>query len=225
MITGLELALATHLLVNASAGAAPVTCPAQQKATVNIKWRADPVRYNFTQSENQLRKMHIDTVNPYGKQVRTDVGGLMSGSIQVKSNFQVSNLGYESLNLVCLWMDQVNIDISMAPTIYIASEHKQGTCRHNAVMEHELKHVATDKQIAAEYTPKIKAALNNALARVGVVGPKPMREQPAYQKKMMDYLGAEVRKVTDQMYEVRKQRQQAVDSLAEYERVSRLCPR
>ncbi len=225
MISGLELALASHLLINASTGGAPVSCPAQQKARINLQWRADPVKYDFTQSENQLRRMRIDTINPYGQNVKTDVGGLMSGSIQVNSSFQVSNLKYEGLNLVCLWAEQVNITVSMNPTIYIANQHKQGSCRHNAIMEHELKHVMTDKQIAAEYVPQIKETLNKALARVGVVGPKPASEQADYQKKIMDYLGEEVRKVTDKMYEVRKQRQQGVDSLAEYERVSKLCPR
>jgi len=222
---GLDLVLASHLLLSASAGTPAVSCPMQERAQINVTWNSSDVKFNFSQSQKQLERKHIDTVNPYGTQVVTDVGGLMSGSIAVKSNVQVSTMRYPALKLTCLWVQRIDIAMNIDPTIFIASEHPRGSCEHNAIMGHEMKHVAVDRQIAAEYMPKIKQRLFNALQKVGVVGPKPLSSEGQYQQKIMDYLTQEVRKTTDEMYAERKKRQQAVDNLGEYERVAHVCPK
>ena len=52
-------------------------CKADKAARIQIKTSTDQVFWDYTKSEKQLNSFNIDTVNPYGKSVITDVGGLM----------------------------------------------------------------------------------------------------------------------------------------------------
>lgn len=218
---GLELLVASHLLVQASAES--ITCPAQKNARVDVRWRSEPVKYDYSQSTDDLAKHDIASKNPYGVHVATDVGGLMSGKMQYKSGIQVSSLRYPSSQVTCLWIDKVVIDIVIDPTIHIASEHPKGSCKHVAILEHEHKHVSIDRMIVQKYMDPIRLAASAAVQKVGVVGPKADSTADDFKQKMSDYVSAAVKTVADQMYAERTKRQKAFDSKAEYDRVSAKC--
>ena len=199
------------------------TCESQTMAGVNVSWMTHDIKYNHTRTSGQLNNYDIDTKSPYARHVKTDVGGLMSGEIAVKSNFNFSLLRYPQRQETCIWFNQVDIKITIDPTIYIAKEHKKGTCKYHAVKHHEMKHVYVDRKLVQSYTYKIKHAVKNAVAKVGVVGPKPDNRVASTQKKMQEYLEKEIAPIIDQLYEDRRELQQNVDSIEEYERVKNQC--
>jgi len=219
---GLEFLVASHLLLQASTG--PDACPAQKNARVDVRWRSEPIRYDFTRSIDSLNHSDVDTKNPYGTHVSTDVGGLMSGSIKYKSGLQISSIRYPASEVTCLWIDKIVIDVIIDPTIFIAAEHTQGSCKHDAIKEHEHKHVAVDRDVVKKYLPEIRRAATQAVQKVGVVGPKPDSSVTTYKGKMSDYVEGQIKVVMDQMYKERKARQARVDTKEEYDRVDGLCP-
>ncbi|MCB1537988.1 MAG: hypothetical protein H6865_05380 [Rhodospirillales bacterium] len=232
-MTGFELILAAHLAAShpgpaqfVSAGAnAPVACPAQKSAQVDVHWRSEPIKYDISQSEAELAAHHIDTKNPYGVHVATDVGGLMSGKISFQSSTEISSVRFPAQSLTCLWINRVSVDIVMDPTIQIASEHPKGTCEYVAILEHESKHVAIDRGVIEAYLDTIRAAAAQAVQKVGMVGPKPSETGEDFKTKMSKYVEGQIKAAMDQMYAARVARQQALDSKAEYDRIAAQCPK
>lgn len=210
-------------MVAPSIAMANVTCPPKPAGKINIVWGSDNIAYDFTKSQAQLDRVDVDTDNPYDRSVKTHVGGLMKGGISVNSQVQVMTLTYPRSRQICQWIRQMDVNINIDPKIYVARDHKQGSCKHNAILNHEMKHIFVDREAVKKYMPIIKRQLEIAVRKVGIVGPKPEREANKYQKKITNYMDTELRSVTEKMYAERKVRQQGVDTLEEYERVSRQC--
>lgn len=223
---GLELAVAGHLLLQANATVTPqtpTTCPAQKTARVDVRWRSEPVEFDFGRSIDNLNHSDVDTVNPYGTHVATDVGGLMSGSIKYESNIQISSVRYPVGNVTCLWVDKVTVDIVIDPIIMIAAEHPEGSCEHNAILEHEYKHVAVDRSVVKDHLQAARQATALAVQKVGVVGPKKSDSANEYKQKMTTYIQDQLKLEMDSMYADRKKRQAAIDTKEEYDRVDGQC--
>lgn len=202
---------------------AAITCDPQPMGKINVTWGSENISYDFTKSQSYMDRMDNDTINPYDKNIQTHVGGLMKGGISVQSRVQVATLTYPRSRQVCQWIDSMTIGIRIDPKIYIARVHKQGTCKHKTILEHEMKHVFVDREIVKKYIPIFTSELNKALRKVGIVGPKAQNDTRKYQGKINDYMEQKLKAITDKMYAERSDRQMNVDTLQEYERVAGLC--
>lgn len=219
----LGLLLAAFLWIMPSA-VAEVTCPAKPAGPVSITWSSDEIEYDLSKSQAQMDRMENDTQSPYKSGTKTHVGGLMNGGVSIRSQVQVATLTYPRTREMCQWIEQVNVDVVIDPKIYIARENKRGSCKYNAILDHEMKHIYVDREIVRQYVPTIKKTLEKAVLDVGIVGPKSAGDQEKYHRKINDYIEGEIKKINDRINAERRKRQQQVDSLAEYERVSKLCP-
>jgi hypothetical protein len=202
---------------------AVTTCPSKPAGKVNIIWSSDAVKYDFSKSQSQMNRMETDTENPYDRSIKTHVGGLMSGGISIKSEINVATITYPRSRVSCQWIDKMDVRIAIDPTIFIAREHGKGSCKHNAILQHEMKHVYVDRTVVKKYAPAIKRHLEQSIRKVGIVGPKAERRAPHFQQKIIDYMDGQLKAVTSKMYEERRIKQQGIDTLEEYERVSNLC--
>ena len=202
---------------------ANVTCPSKPAGTVNIIWGSENIKYDFSRSQSQMNSMNNDTLSPYGKGANVHVGGLMKGGISIQSQVQIATITYPQQRQMCQWIDRVDVKINIDPTIYISRDHKPGSCRHKAIMDHEMKHIYVDREIVKKYIPYIKSNLSKAVIDIGIIGPKNTSEQQRYQKKINDYIAAEVKNINDRLNAERRQRQQAIDTRQEYDRVAALC--
>jgi len=202
---------------------AQTVCPSKPMGKVNVIWGSDKIEYDFKKSQNQLKRMNIDTVSPYDRNAKTHVGGLMEGGIGVEYRSQTSFITYPRLKKVCLWVEKVEIKMDIDPKIYVAREHKKRTCKHNAILDHEMKHIFVDREIVKKYAPLIKGEMEKAVRKVGMVGPKKSSDLKKYQRKIDDYLQARLKNITDKMHAERNANQQGVDTLTEYERVANFC--
>lgn len=200
-----------------------VACPAGQSAKVDVVWNTAPIQYDFSKSTKDLNHFHLDTNNPYGTNVHTDAGGITNGELLVKSSVSTKMQSFPAIHQTCLWVNAVQINILVKPTVYIASDYPQGSCKHNAIAEHEMKHVKTDQRVVQDFSPQIKAAVTAAVQKIGMVGPKADSDVRAVQTKINAYVQKALDGVTAQMHASRRQRQQQIDTLAEYQRVDRVC--
>lgn len=190
---------------------------------IEVKTLTDDINWDYSKSEKDLNKFKIDTINPYGQNVITDVGGLMQGGIMMQEQMRYSTLTRSSVGQICYWYDQVVVTLHIKPTIYIASEFPRGTCKHNAIREHELKHVTVDREIVNKYAALLGAAVQEIVNRKPIYGPYHVAQSKDVENFLNQQLAVALKRYSSAMDEERKKRQQVVDSLAEYERVNKLC--
>lgn len=209
--------------------AAPVTasaaswCRATSLPKVTVNADTDNITWDFSKSEKTLNTLDIDTVNPYGNTVITDVGGLMHGGIKISESMQFNSLVNKTEGLVCMFYDNVTVDLHIQPTIYIANENPPGSCKHNAIKQHELKHIETDRNIVNKYSLLIGRAIEAEIKRQNIYGPYPENQTQAVQEMMRGRMDAILQTYNNSITSERRTLQQRIDSLQEYERVNHLC--
>jgi len=73
----------------------------------------------------------------------------------------------------CIYLDKVEVTFGwQAHDIYVANNLNPGECFYEAVLRHEEQHAAINTAVLLEFAPRIKAVLEEALAR----------EAPVFQK-------------------------------------------
>lgn len=213
-----------------AAQVAPITSTQGQCSTaiapkINVIPSNSNVRYDFTKSREQLNTVDIDTVSPYGPQHNTMVSGLMSGGIQLQNQMAFMYETYEEINQGCLYLKSIDVSIHIDPTIFIAREYPQGTCMHKAVMTHEKKHVREDQLIVNKYVNIIGQALLSMInSQKSGFGPYEKNRIPFIQENVQNSVNKVLTQYNDTMNQERRQRQQAIDNLEEYESIGTNCP-
>lgn len=198
-------------------------CRPDAAPKVSVKSDTDKITWNFTKSQAELNRLEIDTVNPYGQNVITDVGGLMQGGIQMSETMKFGSLTNPNTNEICMFYNAVEIKFHIQPTIFIASEHPPGSCMHNAIKQHEMKHINMDRKIVNKYARLVGTAAQNEVRRKYIYGPVPVEHAASLQSQMKQRLEQILIWSSQQMDTERRKLQQGIDSLAEYERVNAQC--
>jgi len=115
---------------------------------------------------------------------------------------------------------QIRVDLTMAPmTVHVASELRDNPCARDAVLEHEMKHVAAFR----EHMEDSAVALNDELP--GVFGQDLVfsRDQAVGERLVREKLQRFLREFTAANSRELKERQAAVDTPEEYARVNGAC--
>jgi hypothetical protein len=203
---------------------AKLECHAPHSPDVVVSAKESGIQYNNSRSQTELTRMETDTVSPYARNVRTHVGGLMNGEVSVAQNIRFYHETYSTVRAGCLYIDTVKVDITTRPTIYIAKNHRKGSCMYNAILEHEKKHVAADRELVAKYRSIIAKALESAVEDMGAShGPYPASKLSMYQDVLQKELQNVVHVYSAKLTEERKKKQQGIDTLEEYESVQAKC--
>lgn len=217
---GLDYLMAGYL--HLASGQVECRLPKTPRIVVNTS--DTTVRYDHTKGQRELEGMDKDTVSPYDPHIKTHVGGLMNGEITISQNIRFYQETYPSLNIGCLYLDSIKVDLHMKPVIYVSKAYKKGSCMYNSVLEHEKKHVAVDQALMVKYRAIMMAALERALAELGHKrGPMKTSGLSGAQQKFQTSIQNVVKKYSAQLTSERKKQQQDVDNLAEYERVQARC--
>ncbi len=199
-----------------------LTCngKAPPKIIVNIKNRK--IKYDTSKTSQQLGSFKIDTVSPYGADVNTKVSGLTSGKIGVELQASVSYQTYKNGD-ICMWYNEVFINLRVDSLVYIAKEHKNNRCRYNKTLKHELKHVSVDRRTAKEYAPKIRQAVKKALKNKNTIKIRSKYNIEKAKKSMISYINKSIEPLIKSMSSKRRHRQQVIDSKREYDLLSKQC--
>lgn len=214
---------ASLILASAQGGETDMTtwCTPPRTPMVQVGLIAPTPTADFSKTMKQLEGFRIDTKNPYGAHVDTHVGGLTSGTVKVEQTMAVGGVrhGDES----CVWPTRVTVTLRLEQRVYVARDYPPNTCMHNAVWNHEHKHVRVDREIINQYRPVYERAVRAYLAKNPLIGPISKGQEKAAQSRVMAGLRQAISVVTKKMEADRGARQQAVDTRAEYDRVSALC--
>ncbi len=196
-------------------GACPDYGPTQLKVDVLTA----PLRRDYGRSINQLAGMPGRAPGPAGAS-----NGHILGLALVKHG--------ERSNLEALIQPMGDGTFCVTPklltagfgyeerTIYVARELPQNSCIFGEVLSHEMKHIAVDEQLLREYAPTLNRRLEAVAARM-----KPVRARSKDQamRALLLPVNSLLRQMLQEFGQERERRQSQVDTLAEYERVSRSC--
>ncbi len=198
-------------------------CRPDKPARVDVRAGSENIRWDFSKSTDQLKNFDIDTKNPYGNHGHFEVGGLMKGGINMEQTMRFSSLTHQGLRQICVYYDSVSVRFNITPTIYIANKHRPGTCKHNAIKEHEMKHIAVDRKIVNKYAALVGRMIKAEIDRAAVYGPVSIAQANQVQNHMKKTMENILRTASNKMEAERAILQQQVDSREEYDRVSRQC--
>ena len=211
------------LLVLAGAGGNPCALP--KPTLITVTPTTQTVQFDYSKTLGELQGQATDTIDPYSFHGVSMTQGFMKGAISVRPEVRLGTQTLPAIGAACLWYDSIHVSIEIDPTITIAKEVSEDSCMHEAVKVHEMKHVRADREIVNAYAQSIAAKLNDALGARGFVSqPVPLDQAQALaermQKTVMQIVDFELKKMDLE----RTEKQQAIDSLEEYERVRALCP-
>ena len=204
-----------------SVHASPVPCYVPKAPKININPITQPIEYDYSKSQEELTAMQSSTVNPYAVNVDTATNGLRQDTPVTQMEVSLGSKGYAG-DVFCMWYDTINVTIQLQPKIYIAEEFKSGRC-HDAILEHEKKHIAVDHEVINKYSQDIGQAILSAVNSAGAMGPYNRYELPEMQDLMVEHIKSAVSSKELFLKEDMRRRQSQIDSLEEYEAVSVIC--
>ena len=216
---GFDLTLMAGFLVLAG-NTVQCTVPAPPQIIVNPV--SAPVQYEYGLSREQLGSFKSSTVNPYAPGTDTATGGLRHDRPVVKTSVHWKTMTYPDQNVSCLWYDKIEIAIELQPKIYVAKENNNPICR-NAILDHEHRHVAVDRAVINRYAANIGKAVKTAVDSIGAMGPYNAHEMEDVRQNLVHHIESTVDAQQMMLHQEMKREQTKVDSLEEYERVSKIC--
>jgi len=207
------------VLVSNLLPAAAQTC-AGEPTDIRIVEKIDPPSTDFTKSEGELERMRlaggIASDFPF-----TRVAGLTVASIAVDSEIRIANTR-SSTGQVCAWPSVVTITLSTHPTVYVSSQH--GACHVRAATEHEMQHVAIDREMVERYVGIFRRRIGRMVDAIGIVGPAPEANLSSVRHRIEEKINAVIAITSDELTEERVARQHGLDSPTEYHRLAEACP-
>lgn len=195
------------------------SCPRFGPAEVNVQFQVAKLQRDYTRPLAQLAAMPGRAPGPAGAS-----HGHIMGLAHAKYGEQ-SQLGalFQPMGdgTVCGAAKTLNVTFGFQERIvFIARELPQGSCIHGEVLAHEMKHIVVDEQLLREFGPTIRRRLESALSQAR---PVRARSQEQALNAIRRPIEATMRQMMQEFGRERERRQAKVDTVAEYERVSRSC--
>jgi hypothetical protein len=202
----------------------PIVCKMPKAPVISIAPVTADVVYDYTLNSRQLAMKKSDTVSPYAPGTDTTTGGMREDQPVEKVEISWGYATYTPQDMVCMWYDKVTVTINLSPRIYLANDgfFANPVC-HDAIVGHELKHVAVDHQVMNDHALALGKVLEKAVNEGGVVGPFPADQLKEMQKSMVNPINRLVEALQPARREEMTRLQGQVDSLQEYQRVSGIC--
>jgi len=203
-----------------------ITCPSHPPTKINIVPHTKEVKYDHSQTLKQIQKYSMDTVDPYSFHGTTITQGFMKGGISLDHQIQYGQSINEQYGYACIWYKTITVNITIDPTIVIAKELYKDRCMRKAILEHELKHVRVDREVVNKYARLMGKKLMTELKSRGFsAGPMNIKSTNATAKKMQRVVAQLLEFEYKKLGIDREEKQRAVDSLGEYNKVDKKCPR
>ncbi|MCB1531714.1 MAG: hypothetical protein KDJ35_02480 [Alphaproteobacteria bacterium] len=208
-----------------AAGGGGLACDMPKATAINVTPKTLDIRYDYSQSLNQIQKIKSDTIDPHGFGGVSVTQGFMSGGIKLRPQVKLAYMTYERQGAACVWYDTIDVVLEIDPSIVIAKEVYEDRCMHEAVRRHELKHVKVDREIVNKYARIMGKKLYDELSvrgfKSGIInaaGTQTVMER--MQDTVYDIVKHEYKKMELERIDL----QRAVDNIKEYESVRDQCP-
>lgn len=208
-----------------AASSAGQGCVMPKPASINVRPQSDALQVISKYTLGELQQVETDTVNPHSFSDFSVAHGFMRGMIRMQPAIKLDYSADPRTGRVCLWYDEITVNVRLTPQIYIAKEVHEDRCMRKATMDHEMKHVRVDREVINEFSRSVGKAIFEALQERGFkAGPMPA----AMSRDAADRMRRTVYQIVEHEYKklelIRTERQRAVDSREEYDRVQAQCP-
>lgn len=137
-----------------------------------------------------------------------------------RMSFDVS--GYQQANgQACFWLTKVKVGLGYAKqTVRMLAKHPPGSCNYQVVHEHELQHVAFNRQSLRNHAPIITQAMQSVAQRIGVVHGEKSQIMASIQAQLANVFKPRVQSMLDSARHLHA----TIDSPTAYRIASRRCP-
>lgn len=203
--------------------AAVSACPQKPPPVVSLSFTQKPAVFDNSQSVQQLSQVKVDTVVAHKANEVFTTGGITSGKLKAGFRVNFKKMINPETGAGCVWADSVDVSVDYDPTVFIARDYPVGSCRYNAIADHERRHVSTDIITIQEYNEPLRANIQREAATLGSVYADNETQMKVVQTKMTDKIQDVLSSVMIVAETVRAQRQQQIDTRQEYLRLSKLC--
>jgi hypothetical protein len=194
------------------------SCP-DYPTEVRISEKVTPPRIDDTKEESQLASMRFD--GPVASTRRfLSLTGLTVSGITVDQEIRFASQGPES-GPSCVWPSVVTVTLATSPVIYLVSSH--GQCLKTLGLEHEKKHVTVDHSVITDYAFVFRNRVGKMVDAIGQDNNHPTRDPQQLRNRIEEKVNAIIAVTSDMMFSDWKLQQLAVDSAAEYQRISSAC--
>ena len=200
------------------------TCPQMPPPVVNATFTNNKPVYNLTLSSAELGSFKIDTQVSHSPHETFHVGGLTVSAYGPTYNIEFQISTNPNNGRSCLYIDHVDLDLTLSPTVYIANAFAPGSCRYTDTMRHEQRHVDTSVITLNEYFPVLRQIAEQTARADAVTGPIPTSGLGAAEKKVADDMRDALTPELGLIDKIHFERQQQIDTRAEYMRATRACP-
>jgi len=213
------LLLLTNLLPQ-TARADSYGCAPFEPPQIAVLPRVQPPRYDTSLSLASIRAM-AGKPNLSSTGVREMPVGLTSAQLRTASSFEVTTQTKGRDPLVCAQITHLNLEVGFEDTtIYLAHELPPGSCAESEVNQHELRHVATDRQVLMDFAPRIQPFLQSVLQGIGTIRASSSAIAEAHLRAQIDEA---MKHLTSTLAAEREAAQRQIDTPEEYQRLSAAC--
>lgn len=189
-------------------------CESLPPSTVTVKRLDEPISINLQYGYKALKALSAD----HTRRDR-EVLGLTRGQAIAKFSARSTVLADPTGRWECA-SHQVTLEYGFSPlTVYVGKEFPQGSCAHDEIYAHELKHVRVYQAHARKIEPEITERLRERFATTTPArGPRGDTQQRLMQQIHQQWIPY-VKRLLDEANIA----QRDVDSPEEYERVAASC--
>jgi hypothetical protein len=215
----LDMLLPVLALVSPLIVAATEAC-AGDAAEIRVVERIASPRIDHAKTVDQLRTMALgETIA--GNRRFSEIAGLTVAGIAVDTEIRIANTRL-STGDVCVWPSVVTVTLSTAPAVYVTADH--GACQLAAALDHEMRHVAVDRQIIHSYAQILRKNVDDMAQAIGTAGPLPAANLPSVRRRIEEKLNAAIAVASERLNAERASEQREIDSPQEYQRLVHQCP-
>lgn len=222
LFSGLNISLASALMMQATLGA----CPVENAPRVIAHFNVDPVYYTEEHSSNTLRRsLERDPESTLTTDKRSVVFGVTTSVTNSHFNVSFKTLTDSSGNQ-CLYVDKATFRVTYKPAIFVSKDILDLPCTLKVTQDHENQHVKIDIAAIRDYLPHIERDMLLHLRDMGYqgYGPYPQKEVDIHQKRLLENLVAASKPMAERLRIARRKRQGEIDTEENYKREAAKCP-
>lgn len=201
-----------------------VCAPAQNVPSVALEFIPTQPKVTHNLDHQALGQFSVSTQFSHHKNEVFLTGGITESNIRTDYNVSFEQHVHPVTKKACLYVDHIDLKLHYDPVVHIANNYPQGSCRFKTTWQHELLHVNTDLVTLNERKGQLEQAARQVAQKITVIGPVDASALPVQQQAIIDQVGAAVQASFSNIDQLRMQRQQLIDTRAEYLRLSKACP-
>ena len=179
----------------------------------------------LTYKINQPKKIRTANVSALSKRMNAEEGRKVLGTAgtSVGFNYRVETQVKSQGNHFCMSVKRIKVHFYAKPVIHVASNFRSGSCEYNAVMRHELGHVAITKETHREYVPRFRTFLRHYGGSLTPYSTQKKSELNALYNRYVSEIGEALEEYLTEIQDDLSARQDEYDSEEEYQRVADEC--